>query len=361
MDAAIEGNRRKLDAIYRREQYDGPAFVTNPPYLPLLDAEGRDYTLSDRPVVELAGAIAENYRRRADFLRLVGDDGVPYARMNTATHIYASAFGCQVHVYGDSNPCALPLVRTAAEADRLEIPDIWKSRCLARVFEVAHAVQDELGRDAPLGPPDVQTGFDTACLVWNKEDLYLALMEEEGRAAARRLADKCAALLADFLAAYRAEFPQSSPCHCPDVWAPPGLGPWVSNDECGALSTPLFEELCLPELLELSRRFGSLGMHCCASAEHQFESFKRIPGFYAFNRVAARQGYAPLLEHFPGPRDPVQVLSWIGDEEITALLQSATPDMRFIFVKGDLQAEEARRWLDSMRDLVATRRRGRRS
>ena len=286
----------------------------------------------------------------------MGDDGVPYARMNTATHIYAAAFGCPVHLYGDTNPCALPLVRTAAEADRLEVPDIWKSRHLVRIFEVARAVRDRLGPDAPLGPPDVQTGFDTACLVWNKEDLYLAMMEEEGRAAVRRLADKCATLLSGFLAAWREEFPQSSPCHCPDVWAPPELGPWVSNDECGALSTPMFEELCLPELLALSRRFGSLGMHCCASAEHQFESFKRIPGLYAFNRVAAKQGYAPLVEHFAGPRDPVHVLAWVTEEQIRALLAEATPDMRFIFVKGDMERDDARRWLDSMRRLHGKRR-----
>lgn len=353
MDKQTQSNSEKLAALYRREAYESPAFVTNPPYLSLLDAQGRDYTIADRPVPELASAIVENYRRRADFLRSVGDDGVPYARLNTATHIYAAAFGCPVHLFGDSNPCALPLVHSAEEADRLEVPDIWKSRYLSRVFEMARAVQRELGPDAPLGPPDVQTGFDTACLVWNKEDFFIAMADGEGRAAAKRLADKCATLLSDFLGAYRAEFPQASPCHCPDVWAPPDLGPWVSNDECGALSTPMFEEHCLPELIELSRRFGSVGMHCCAGAEHHFESFKKIPGFYAFNRVAAKDGYAPLLEHYAGPADPVHVLSWLSDEQTTELLAGAGPDMRFIFVKGEMEADDARRWLHKMRSAAA--------
>ena len=355
MDRLALDNSKKLAALYRRDTHADPAFVTNPPYLPLLDAEGRDYTISDRPVSELASSIMDNYRRRADFLRAVGDDGVPYARLNTATHLYAAAFGCPVHLFGDSNPCALPLVHSAKGADRLKVPDIWKSRHLARVFEMARVVERELGREAPLGPPDVQTGFDTACLVWNKEDFFVAMMEEDGRAAAKRLADKCATLLSTFLAAYRAEFPQASPCHCPDVWSPPELGPWVSNDECGALSTPMFEEFCLPELLELSRRFGSLGMHCCAGAEHQFESFKKIPDFYAFNRVAAGEGYTPLLEHYAGPTDPVQVLAWVTDEQIAELLRGAGPDMRFIFVKGEMEADDARRWLDKMRGSGASR------
>jgi hypothetical protein len=319
----------------------------------MLDLAGRDYTISEAPVADLAPTIVENYRRRLEMLRAAGDDGVPYARLNTATHLYAAAFGCPVHIFGDSNPCALPLVRTAEEADRLEVPDIWKSRHLSRVFEMAHAVSRELGPDAQLGPPDVQTGFDTACLVWNKEDMFVAMMEEEGRKAVRRLTDKCARLLADFLAAYRHEFPMASPCHCPDVWCPPEMGPWVSNDECGALSTPQFEELCLPELLDLSRRFGGLGMHCCAAAEHQFPSFRKIPGFYAFNRVAARQGYLPLLEHFGGADDPVQVIGWLSDDDIRRLLAGASRHTRFVFVKGEMTADDARRWLEAMRDLAA--------
>jgi hypothetical protein len=355
MDRLVEANMRKLDAIYRRKGYDGPALVANPPYLPMIDAQGRDYTLSDRPISELAESVLENYRRRVEFLEAVSDDGVPYARVNTATHLYAAAFGCRVHLFGDSNPCALPLVRSAAEADRIELPDVWKSRMLGRVFDMAHEVRRRLGPDAPIGPPDVQTGFDTACLIWNKEDLYTAMGDQEGRAAVKRLAAKCAAFLSDFLAAYRREFGGTSPCHCPDVWSPPDLGPWVSNDECGALSTAMAEEFCMPELLELSRRFGSLGMHCCASAEHQFDSWKKIPGFYALNRVPARQGFAPLIEHFGGKADPVHVLIWTEDPELDRLLERVTPEMRFIIVRGDMERDQARRWLDETRE--ATRRR----
>lgn len=80
------------------------------------------------------------------------------------------------------------------------------------------------------------------------------------------------------------------------AWAPPEMGPWLSNDECGAFSTVMFEELCLPEFVDLAETFGGLGMHCCAGAEHQFESFRKIPGFYTFNRVAAQRGYASLAD-----------------------------------------------------------------
>lgn len=104
------------------------------------------------------------------------------------------------------------------------------------------------------------------------------------------------------------------------------MGPWLSNDECGAFSAGMFEDFCLPELADLSQTFGGLGMHCCAKAEHQFESFKKIPHFYAFNRVATKGvGYAPLLDHFTGIEAPVHVLAWIAERDIEYLIRKAPP------------------------------------
>ena len=151
--------------------------------------------------------MVDEYRRQSVFSEAVGDDHVPCARLGTSTHIYAAAFGCRVHRSPDSNACAVPLVRAAAEADALVMPDIWNSPTLYRVFELAEAVQSELGKDVFLGPPDVQSGFDTACLVWNKEDMWCAMSDEAEQGAVKRLIDKCARLLETFLTEFRKAFP----------------------------------------------------------------------------------------------------------------------------------------------------------
>lgn len=72
------------------------------------------------------------------------------------------------------------------------------------------------------------------------------------------------------------------------------------------MSAAMFGEFCLPELVELSQTFGGLGMHCCAHAQHPFAGFRRIPGFYAFNRVATGVGWEGdnALEELGGPRGP---------------------------------------------------------
>ena len=295
--------------------------------------------------------MVENYERQVRSVAHLGDHSVPCARLETGTHLFASAFGCEAKCMEGSSPCALPRVHTAQEADQLPAPDIWKSPTLYRVFELAHAVQHRLGPNVCLSPPDMQSGFDTAALIWNKEDFLCAMMDPEGKAAVKRLVHKCTHLLKTFLREFRKEFPQCSPCHCPTVWAPPEMGPWVSNDECGSFGTPLFEEFCLPELVDLAETFCGLGMHCCAEAEHQFESFKRIPGFYAFNRVAGQRGYQTILDHFAGKDAPIHVLAWITEEDIQRLLSHAPQETRFIFVLSGAAPEEARSWLERVRRM----------
>jgi len=351
---AAARNEKFLRNIYAQGPFQGHAFGAVPQTKPMHLFPGGDYTISARPVTEWVPGLVENYRLEAEWSERLDSDHIPTARLICGTHLYAAAFGCQVHTFPDNPPCALPLVKTAAEADQLSEPDIWKSPTLYRVFELGEALRRELGSQIFLGPCDMQSGFDTASLVWNKEDLLCALAgEDEERAAVKRLTDKCAQLFKRFLLELRKEFPQMSWCHCPNAWSPPEMGPWLSNDECGAFGVEMFEEFCLPELIELAETFGGLGMHCCAQAEHQFSSFEKIPNFYAFNRVAAKggPGYPALLEHFADPGAPVHVLGWMEESMIRNLIANAPQGTRFIFQQSFAELDSARGWLERMRQL----------
>ena len=347
-----EANASFLRNIYNKGPFEGHAFVCRPPRRAIFEGELGDYTISERPVADWVPQIVEDYELQIEYLETLGDHIVPMASLECATHLYAAAFGCPVHRYENNLPCALPVVRSAAEADTLEEPDIWNSPTLYRIFELAEELIRELGPDVYLGPPDLQSGFDTACSVWQKEELLRAMLEEPD--AVKRLAAKCANLLRTFLIELRKEFPTLAPGHCPRAWAPPEMGFWVSIDECGSFSTDLFEAFCLPELTELSEAFGGLGIHCCADAEHQFESFKKIPNFYAFNRVAAAKGWDPLLEHFDGPDAPVHVLGWLPASDVEHFIRVSSPQTRFIFVHLSEAMDDAREWLDQVR-MIAPR------
>lgn len=342
----IEQNKQFIHNIFGGTA-DRHGFICHPALIALLEVG--DFTLSSEPIQKWVPWVVENYKREVKSLELLQDDNVPLAKMLTGTQLFANAFGCEVHIPLDNMPCALPLVSCTEEADKLEVPNIWKTECLYRVFELGDAVRRELGPDVDMGICDMQTGFDIANLIWDKNDLLCAMSLEPD--AVKRLSAKCALLLKTFLIELRKEFPTMSPAHCPNIWVPPELGPWLSNDEAGIMSPEMFEEFCLPELNDLCDTFGGIGMHCCADAEHQFPEFNKIKNFYAFNRVESRHGYLPILEHFSGPDSPVHCLAWITDKEMEQLIVQASTGTRFIFVNMSEDNDNSAKWLAEARAL----------
>ncbi|MBI4977617.1 MAG: hypothetical protein HZC28_09050 [Spirochaetes bacterium] len=359
MDKRSENNKAFLTNIYRKGPFTRHGFYAKPAEYGIAELPDGDYTLSDKPVTEWVPYFAENYRREIEMLESAGGDIVPQARASTATHIYAAAFGAKVHAYRgmNTNPAAMPFITNGEEADRLEEPDIWKSPTLYRIFEMNRALQRELGHDVPLGPPDLQSGFDIMSQIWDKTDLFCSMVLPDKKEAVHRLNEKCARLLKKVIAELRKEFPTMQVCHCPGAWTPPEMGPWLSNDECGEFGPDLFEEYCMPELVDLSTAFGGLGMHCCAKAEHQFENFMKIPNFYGFNRVASKntRGYKAMLEYFKDASAPVLVFGWLDDETTEWFIANAPEGVRCIFTQLGASSENAKRWLDRMTAVSATR------
>jgi len=127
---------------------------------------------------------------------LVDDDRVPYLGNVTGTEIFAEAFGCKVHRPDDNNPFALPLIHSAAEADRIRTPDLSASS-LAYLFDIADDLCRRGGRDAVMKPVDIQSPMDIVALIWDKADLFCAMIETPS--AVKALADKVRRLIVSFL------------------------------------------------------------------------------------------------------------------------------------------------------------------
>lgn len=334
------------------------AFTSRLPEKPPADFGLVDFTLSTKPIREWVPWMEEKYRASVEVAEALDDDTVPMARANTGTHVFAQAFGCDVHQPDDNQPFALPLVHSPEEADKLTVPDIWSTPCLYRVFELADAVRERLGKDVWLGPCDMQTGFDIACLIWEKVEILCAMTDPEQATSVKRLAAKCGRLMRTFLKELQKEFPQMMLCGCPSVWTPPELGPWPSNDECGAVNVEMFEEFMLPELIEISRDFGSVGMHCCADADHQFPSFRNIPNFYAFNRVpppgTGPDGFAAAVSELGGPDGPVFVNFGAQEELVRYFIDNAPRGTRAIFHASIGELDEGRTQLARNREIVGS-------
>ncbi|HET6486617.1 MAG TPA: uroporphyrinogen decarboxylase family protein [Spirochaetia bacterium] len=218
------------------------------------------------------------YERRLGLLGTLDDDGLPFLDPYTGTEIFAQAFGCRVVYPLDNMPFALPLIDKPMEVSRVQVPDL-DSPSLALLFDIADELRRRAGPGALMRLIDVQSPMDIAALIWNKNTFYAAMLDAPE--AVIELAHKVKKLLVLFLDAWFSRYGSSFIAHYPDYYMPAGLT--LSEDEVGAVSPQMFERFFLPELAELSNRYGALGMHCCASARHQWQGFLKIPNLKVLN------------------------------------------------------------------------------
>jgi hypothetical protein len=347
VDSRLARNRRFLTDLFAGP-FRGHAIIVD--HEPIPSPFPGDVACPGHPVTDWLDHGLRSYEAEVQTLEEFDDDNVPCVRIGTGTQVFAAAFGCPVHLFEGSNAAALPLVTTADEADALPQPDPHAPP-LDRVYEYGRLMRERLGPEAPIRVPDIQSPFDIAALVWRKEALFLAMMDRPD--AVKRLVAKCHELLKSFLTEFRHEFADgparsASFAHCPNAWAPPELGCWLSEDEAGAMSTAMFEEFCLPSLTDLSETFGGLFVHCCATADHQYGSFKKIPNLRGMNRVFQAPGPRPAIEAFSG--QAVLMVAWTGEQQAHEMLDMALPNTRFLFNLPYQPLDEAKRTYARLRE-----------
>lgn len=218
------------------------------------------------------------YERACARARWLDDDSVPYLDVFTGTEIFAEAFGCRIHRPANDMPFALPMVKTPGEADRIRTPG-WSDTPLARLFDIADELRRRAGNGALVKLPDIQSPMDNVALLWDKTSLYAHMLTAPD--AVKRLATEVSALMTGFLDAWFERYGREFIAHYPDYYMPFGIT--LSEDEIGAVGPEGFEEFFLPHLRHLSERYGAIGMHCCASAEHQWPGLLKVPGLRLLN------------------------------------------------------------------------------
>ena len=219
------------------------------------------------------------YKLQMDALEYIDDDRVPFVSPYTGTEIFARAFGCKTHYPENDMPFALPLAHSPAEAAKIKYPDLKNSPPVAEIFEIADKLR-ESAPDALMQLPDIQSPFDVAALIWNKEDFFASMYEDPG--AVKNLILTVEKFLIEFLDLWFARYGTEFIAHHPDYYMPCGIT--YSEDEVGAFSADMFREFSLGSLNRLSARYGGMaGMHCCADSMHQWGAFKEIKDLKLIN------------------------------------------------------------------------------
>jgi hypothetical protein len=237
----------------------------------------------------------EFHYRRMDWL---DDDTIPYLDLYTGTEIFAEAFGCKIHRPADNMPFALSFINSPQEAGRLRTPSL-DAPSLALAFEMADELRRRAGPEALVRLVDIQSPMDITALIWEKQSFYTALLESPE--AVLELVDKVRALLISFLDEWFRRYGSEFIAHYPDYYLPQGIS--LSEDEIGAVNPGMFCKFFLPQLVELSKRYGGLGIHSCANSRHQWEHFQKIPHLKLLNlnqpEPVLREAYTYFTDFVP--------------------------------------------------------------
>ena len=253
----------------------------------------------------------ESYQKQLSDAEFLRDDRVPALSPYTGTELFAGAFGCAVHYSGDDMPFALPLIQNASEIRLLREPDIFSGR-LGDVFELARRLQQKNGNGAIFQLPDIQSPFDIAALIWEKSDFFAAMAVDPP--AVKELVRMTENTLTRFLSEWFKEFGTEFIAHYPDYYMDGGVT--VSEDEIGVFGPSMFREFCLPVLNRLSERFGGIGIHCCANAEHQWDNLKKISGLRLLNFVQPPDTTFRAYRVFADTAAMMHI--WCGEEQPSA-------------------------------------------
>ena len=312
-----------------------------PPAVPLWPEKARER-------VERRWAEYELMSRKA---MLADDDRVPYLSNMTGTEIFAEAFGCRVHRPADTNPFALPFIHSATDADALQEPELSASS-LAYLFDMADELYRRGGPDAVMKPVDIQSPMDIVALIWDKDDLFIAMIEFPD--AVKTLADKVRRLITAFFGEWFRRYGTTFVAHYPDYVMHGGIT--MSVDEVGAVSEEMFREFFRPELITLAETFGGLGIHCCADARHQWGNFRDIPGLRVMNHNVpptrdARQYILDSLRHYGSTMTQMPV-GWTPDGAPDTWPSQFPKGTRVVF---EVQVESAEEALDTVERLQRVR------
>ncbi|MGI5894894.1 MAG: uroporphyrinogen decarboxylase family protein [Candidatus Merdivicinus sp.] len=233
------------------------------------------------------------YQQQMEDVAVIPDNTIPFLSIATGTEIFAEAFGCKVHKPENNNPFALPKIFSWQEVRSIRKPRLEDTK-LTLLFEMADRLREKAGKQALLKLPDVQTPMDIAALIWEKSDFYAAMYEMPE--AVHELAEMVKELLFEFFDAWFGRYGSEFIAHYPDYYMPCGIT--ISEDEVGAVSAAMYREFFEKELVEISNRYGAIGVHCCADSSHQWENFKRIPNLKILNLVREKEETLASLEVF---------------------------------------------------------------
>lgn len=277
----------------------------------------------------------------------LGDDRIMSVRVQFGTAQIAAAFGCEMFVPPDNNPCA-------GSHALHDINDIyhWPKPSLdagwyAKLWEWLKIWQAHLPSGVHIQHPDLQSAFNSAHLIRGNElltDFY------DNPDAMDCLLDLVTDFMIDLARKFKRELYPDSDYFCD--WG----GWWRGSARISNCSMHMIgSELYRKHVFQRDRRFftavGGGRVHYCGSFPEVIEDFFTIPGLYGLDADAKYHDFFELCRKAPTEVVLIPTGAFAYDSpELARLLRGDWPEKRNIIIQAEAPSqEEGRRLLEKLR------------
>jgi uroporphyrinogen decarboxylase len=271
-DAKVEDSKNRLEAAWNLEEPDRVPVVVQRqwPYGASGRAPAHYYSDDD---LCLKWHINEIER----YSKVIGDDFVPHIFLWYGVVAIPDAFGAEIRWQNDMDPQVFePVIKSIEDAQQLEAPELGSSKVVQKILSLESEWRKKI--NIPIAITDNQGPLDVAImlrgLVPLLRDMYLqphlvhALMKIVTET------------IIDFVKMQKEvigeDLDECTACHG-GVWAPRGVGVWISEDYVTQLSPKLFREFALPYDEEIFRTFHGGMIHACGDSTHQISNYLDMP------------------------------------------------------------------------------------
>ncbi len=274
--------RRILNAFNRNpvKSADDIAIVANTPcYFGFGNNERpKEYWEDPKVMVEFQEKAFEHHLSNID------DDTVPYFMPWFGTGVQASAFGSKIHPAtgkGDDPAVAGTIINSPADIAKLKTIDPYKDGLMPKVLSFIDYAREN--SDLPIGLTDMNSPFSTATQLCGYETFFYWMYEEPQ--AVKDLMHIITDSLIDWVKVQKqhAGEPLDSSSGLQGVWAPKGLGIWLSDDDLVTVGAEQYKEFIVPYYSRIFKEFGGGSLHFCGNGLHQSENILSIENIRVVN------------------------------------------------------------------------------
>lgn len=217
-------------------------------------------------------------------LEKVNDDVIPYFMPFFGTDVVASAFGCPYRepesntddpvVYG-------ACIENPGDIAKLKIPDFYKNGLMPRVLDaISYAAEKS---DLPVGITDANSPLSTAAKMCGYDKFFVWMYEEPN--AIHELMNIVTETFIEWVKEQKRLIgePLNQSNGLMGVWAPEGLGVWLSDDDLISIGPDLYKEFVVDCYSKIFDIFGGGNVHFCGNGLHQTDNLLSIKNIRVIN------------------------------------------------------------------------------